>query len=330
MYRLKKFAKKMCPCCPPEPVKNCAVCILSNTLLIGHFITPILGSCKHSKRRFSNTQSFSISKIGLICDCFLFVFFGAMTFSYSYDTLQECVNLKEKIACLQLWGDQIFAVSGMNCMLCFLAQIKTRLEELNCWARLMEKSGSFGFTNIVCEYCTRGLKTRNWRLVVVMLGTIAFFVATRTYVWIQTASPLSMARDVSIFFSLIVQLNVVFQFTQKSDFLNCITESWKMSIFRKFRARLERGGVTDFEDSVKKYIRFGLALKENYNKINNFLSPTVLICLFTSAAILIINFYLMVIGTSFGMFQLRTFVIILGLLTFLCYVESLKHRVSSF
>jgi hypothetical protein len=145
MYRLKKFAKKICPCCPPEPVKNCAVCILSNTLLIGHFITPILGSCKHSKRRFSNTQSFSISKIGLICDCFLFVFFGAMTFSYSYDTLQECVNLKEKIACLQLWGDQIFAVSGMNCMLCFLAQIKTRLEELNCWARLMEKSGSFGF-----------------------------------------------------------------------------------------------------------------------------------------------------------------------------------------
>jgi hypothetical protein len=103
-----------------------------------------------------------------------------------------------------------------------------------------------------------------------------------------------------------------------------------MSIFRKFRARLERGGVTDFEGAVKKYIRFGLALKENYNRINNFLSPTVLICLFTSVAILIINFYLMVIGTSFGIFQLRTFVIILGLLTFLYYVESLKHRVSCF
>ncbi|KYB28726.1 hypothetical protein TcasGA2_TC032427 [Tribolium castaneum] len=336
MTKIKKWLNKIIPHRPYQ-LKNCVVCVLTYTLFVGHYVTPIVGYCSHSNHRYSKTQYFAIVKISQIFDWILLLLYAGATFSYSNVVVEECSKVKNKIMCLHFWGDQIFSINGLLCMFFFLLQINTRLKNLNAWAHLIENRHSFKMENVICVHCTKNLMKRNFKLIAVLMAAILFFIGVQF--WMSDMTPLDFTRRGSIFLSELIQCNIAFQFSQKSLFLLYITNSLKKSIVRKFRQRLEIG--TNLEDSLRNYTKFWIILKKYQNLIRvlnmnialmmKYFVLTSIIFSLSSVIALIVNIYILIKyfdlnALALGTLELRTVATIWSNLHIAAEVEKTINR----
>ncbi|KAJ3664005.1 hypothetical protein Zmor_008212 [Zophobas morio] len=325
MQALRNLARRLSLRNSSKPIQNCVVCIFFQTLLIGHFVSPIIGHCKHSKYTFSDTQFFAISKISLGLDIVFFLAFTGATFSYTYELSTECRNVKEKISCFQSWGDQMFALNGLICTLLFLGKIRKRVTDLNSWAWISENCQKFGIKHVLCRHCTKHLMKRNLFMIGWLVMINVFFICT--YIWLSTKEALSYARKASIFMSAVVQFDIHFEYLQQTLLLYYIGKSLKKSVVRKFTERCE-GGTESLEDTIKEYVRFWLTYNDAHKFMTRLINPLPTVWIFFDVVILIINFYLMVMGSVFGVFQVRTAVIIVALVVLIHFVQSEYETVS--
>ena len=269
-----------------DSTSNCVVCILRYTLLTGFFFNPFVGHCQHSKRSFSKTQHFTISKLIFVIDLLFFIFFTGMTLTYTYEIFQDCANINEKICCLHKWGDQIFTVSGLLCVLQFLVKIQSRLEELNTWAWLAENRQDLGIKNLICSSCTQALRRRNFCVIGFLFITHVFFFSL--YIWVPNTETLSYSRRACIFLSGVTQFNITFQNSQQSVLMQIVTESLKKSISKRFTHRSDES----LEVCVGRYVKFWMIFNGGYRCINKVFNPLIIVWLFLTVVVLIISFYL--------------------------------------
>lgn len=324
-----------------DKVLNCVVCVLEITIKTSFILVPINGFCRHRARNYSEVQHFRIAKLKLIAAYGVLFCTILATCAYPYMLMNVCEK-DEKITCLVLWTELIFSGTGIILFALSLLQVKSRLFDLNGWAKIVENRRSFGINNVICVDCNRHLYKRSKLFFYLILLLNLAFISS--YYFTDDALPFTIARDSSLVISSFIQAQIVFQFSQKTRYFRVIHKSLRKAIVSKLNGKLDRLqrspnsiylNDNSLEDMLKGYTRYILAMHENFKLLNDFLSPMMIIWLLASVANLIVNFYLIIIVwrvlyvSHVFILQVRTYTIVLGIIYLLNCVQK-QGKVSSF
>lgn len=365
VFQSKQNMNKFCKV-DPAPVQricvkkysdNCLACIIRPSMIIGSLIglAPIISHCPHtnanlSKCIFERSRLLSIFPIVHLFYILYVLFNNALEF-------MDNVELS-KIRLVILLTSGLHEINSMTIVLGSGLFVQARIKELTGLAAIISNSGVYNIPEMFSETTMKTLKRY------ILLNAAAIVLVTIVHL-VHCIIFLPIFYSIKTCLSLMLQLTFTLQLRvaayiyklliekcyaqiklcleqrmndlTKKHQLFVVNIQQQMNVEVRYKPKINNGATGSILHRLQKLQRFYCAVYDNFEQMNEYLNPAMLLCIMGVCIMLVMNYYLLLnfwfagenTSNAYVLLFIRSFSVLAALILVLMTYSSLQTSVST-